>query len=406
MFDARALYKRRLSSHVKNLSRYLKYMFNGHIAFAMLFFTAAAAYYYQQWLEQIPDNFPTAAVMGIVLGLFMSYNPIRTLLQEPDLVFLIAAEKQMGPYFRNSIIYSFVIQTYFIVFAAAAFGPLYFASFSGRTGSAYLVMILLFLLLKGMNMLANWQMLKVREQMTRMIDLTARTILNVVVAYFVIEGHALFSIITIALLLIVIVYDFIVAQKQAGIVWDLLIEKDQLRLQSFYRIANLFADVPHLKNKVRRREWLTKIFISRISFEKSSAYDYLYQISFLRSGDYLGMYIRLTAIGGIFIWLIPNLWIKLLFAILFIYLSVFQMMALYQHHRTQIWLDLYPVNPVFKQHAVIHIIRKLGFVQAFIFTLLFMVQLEWFGSIAVLTGGLLFVWSYIKFYVQPKLAKV
>lgn len=37
MFDSHAFYKKRLSAHVKNLSRYLKYMFNGHIAFAMFF---------------------------------------------------------------------------------------------------------------------------------------------------------------------------------------------------------------------------------------------------------------------------------------------------------------------------------------------------------------------------------
>lgn len=381
-------------------------MFNGHIAFAMLFFTAATAYYYQQWLEQLPANFPTGIIMGIVLGLLISYNPIRTLLQEPDLVFLIAAEQRMGPYFRNSIMYSFVIQTYLIVLAAAAFGPLYFTSFSGRAGSVYLVTILLFLVLKGMNMLTNWNMLKVRDKSLRTIDLTARTLLNIVTAYFVIEGHALFAIITIVLLLLVIVYDFMVAAKQPGIIWDLLIEKDQSRLQSFYRIANLFADVPHLKNKVKKREWLTKPFISRIPFERSATYDYLYQISFLRSGDYLGMYIRLVVIGGIFIWVIPNVWIKMLFAILFIYLSLFQMMALYQHHRTQMWLDLYPVNPNLKQTAVIKIIRKLGYVQAFAFTFLFIFQLEWLGSIIILAGALTFVWAYVRFYVIPKLSKV
>ncbi|MFD1414173.1 ABC transporter permease [Oceanobacillus jeddahense] len=406
MFDSHTFYKKRLSSHVKNLSRYLKYMFNGHIAFAMLFFTAATAYYYQQWLEQLPANFPTGIIMGIVLGLLISYNPIRTLLQEPDLVFLIAAEQRMGPYFRNSIMYSFVIQTYLIVLAAAAFGPLYFTSFSGRAGSVYLVTILLFLVLKGMNMLTNWNMLKVRDKSLRTIDLTARTLLNIVTAYFVIEGHALFAIITIVLLLLVIVYDFMVAAKQPGIIWDLLIEKDQSRLQSFYRIANLFADVPHLKNKVKKREWLTKPFISRIPFERSATYDYLYQISFLRSGDYLGMYIRLVVIGGIFIWVIPNVWIKMLFAILFIYLSLFQMMALYQHHRTQMWLDLYPVNPNLKQTAVIKIIRKLGYVQAFAFTFLFIFQLEWLGSIIILAGALTFVWAYVRFYVIPKLSKV
>ncbi|WP_193064765.1 ABC transporter permease [Oceanobacillus oncorhynchi] len=406
MFDSHALYKKRLSSHVKNLSRYLKYMFNGHIAFAMFFFIAATAYYYQQWLEQLPENFPTGIIMGIVLGLLISYNPIRTLLQEPDLVFFIAAEQQMGSYFRNSLIYSFAIQTYLIVLAAAAFSPLYFASFSGRAGSIYLVTLLLFLVFKGMNMLANWNMLKVREKSLRTIDLTARTLLNIVTAYFVIEGQALYAVITIVLLLLVIVYDFIVAAKQPGIIWELLIEKDQIRLQSFYRIANLFADVPHLKNKVKRREWLTKTFISRIPFERSAAYDYLYQISFLRSGDYLGMYLRLVVIGGIFIWVIPNVWIKLLFAILFIYLSVFQMMALYHHHRTQMWLDLYPLKPGLKLDAVIKIIRKLGYMQAFAFTFLFIFQLEWLGSIIVLIGGLAFVWAYVTFYVQPKLDKV
>ncbi|GAA0329070.1 ABC transporter permease [Oceanobacillus oncorhynchi subsp. oncorhynchi] len=406
MFDSHALYKKRLSSHVKNLSRYLKYMFNGHIAFAMFFFIAATAYYYQQWLEQLPENFPTGIIMGIVLGLLISYNPIRTLLQEPDLVFLIAAEQRMGAYFRNSLIYSFAIQTYLIVLAAAAFSPLYFASFSGRSGSIYLVTLLLFLIFKGMNMLVNWNMLKVREKSLRTIDLTARTLLNIVIAYFVIEGQALYAVITMVLLLLVIVYDFIVAAKQPGIIWELLIEKDQIRLQSFYRIANLFADVPHLKNKVKRREWLTKTFISRIPFERSASYDYLYQISFLRSGDYLGMYLRLVVIGGIFIWVIPNLWIKILFAILFIYLSVFQMMALYHHHRTQMWLDLYPLKPGLKLEAVIKIIRKLGYMQAFAFTFLFIFQLEWLGSIIVLIGGLAFVWAYVTFYVHPKLDKV
>ncbi|WP_339285947.1 ABC transporter permease [Oceanobacillus sp. FSL K6-3682] len=134
--------------------------------------------------------------------------------------------------------------------------------------------------------------------------------------------------------------------------------------------------------------------------------DYLYQISFLRSGDYLGMYLRLVVIGGIFIWVIPNIWIKMIFAILFIYLSVFQMMALYQHHRTQMWLDLYPVNPGLKQTAVIGIIRKLGYVQAFAFTFLFIFQLEWLGTMIILIGGLSFVWAYIKLYVKPKLDKV
>src|SRR5690625_1735053 len=114
MFDSHAFYKKRLSSHIKELSRYLRYIFNGHLAFASFFLVAALAYYYQAWLAQLPENFPTAIIIGISFGLVVSYSPVRTLLKEPDLVFLIVAEDKMSAYFRNTLIYSFVIQLYIV----------------------------------------------------------------------------------------------------------------------------------------------------------------------------------------------------------------------------------------------------------------------------------------------------
>src|SRR5690625_5106375 len=113
MFDSHAFYKKRLSEHLKETSRYLKYVFNEHIAIVMLFLISALAFYYQQWLAQLPEEFPGTLVIGVAFGLVVSYSPVRTLLKEPDLVFLIVAEDRMKSYFRNSIIYSFVIQLIF-----------------------------------------------------------------------------------------------------------------------------------------------------------------------------------------------------------------------------------------------------------------------------------------------------
>src|SRR5690625_642077 len=129
MFDSHAFYKKRISAHLKETSRYLRYIFNGHLVIAMFFFIAVAAYYYQQALTELPENFPTSIIMGIVFGLVATYSPVRTLLKEPDLVFLIAAESKMNAYFRNSLIYSFLIQLYVIFLIAAALGPLYLAAF-------------------------------------------------------------------------------------------------------------------------------------------------------------------------------------------------------------------------------------------------------------------------------------
>ncbi|WP_067729797.1 ABC transporter permease [Oceanobacillus damuensis] len=403
MFDSHEFYKKRFSSHIKETSRYLKYIFNGHMAFAILFFISASAYYYQQWLTELPENFPTALIIGVTFGLLVSYSPVRTLLREPDLVFIIVAESKMRAYFRNAIIYSFVIQLYLILLFAAAFGPLYFASYPDRGGNVYMLTLLVVLIFKLANLLANWWMLKVREPGIRNMDLLIRTVLNIVIFYFIIEGEMLFAGITSVIFFAVFLYDYYFSNRQSGLVWDLLVEKDQNRMQAFYRLANMFADVPHLKNRVKKRQWLVELASKGIILDKKNTYDYLLRISFIRSGDYLGMYLRLIVLGGLFIYFIPNLWMRLLFAMLFLYLSTFQMMALYQHHRTNVWLDLYPVDIKHRKKAVIKIIHQLSFLQTILFSLIFLLAGEYLGFIIAIAGGAVFTIVFVNGYIKPRL---
>ncbi|WP_163971329.1 ABC transporter permease [Oceanobacillus halotolerans] len=403
MFDAHDFFKKRFSAHLKETSRYLRYIFNGHIAVAMLFFVSALAYYYQQWLAELPANFPTAWIIGIIFGLIVSYSPVRTLLKEPDLVFLLPAEHKMDAYFRNTIIYSFVIQLYLVVLAGAALGPLYFASFPERAGSDYGLTLLVVIILKGWNLLANWWMLKIREPGNRLIDQAVRTVLNIVIVFFMIGGNMLYAAVTTILFALVFLYDWSISKKQPGIVWDLLVEKDQSRMQTFYRIANMFTDVPHMKNRVKKRHWLVAL-VNKVPFRQTYTFDYLYRITFIRSGDYLGMYIRLIVIGGLAIYYVPNLWMKVIFAILFLYLSSFQMMTLYQHHRTIMWLDLYPVTLQSRQKALMKWLYQLMIIQTVLFVLLFLFMEVYVGSIVVLIGGLAFSWLFLNGYVKRKIS--
>lgn len=402
MFDAHAFFKGRFAAHMKETSRYLRYIFNSHIAFAMFFFVSAVAYYYQQWLQGLPEDFPTAAIIGITFGLLVSYSPARTLLKEPDLVFLIAAENKMGPYFRDALVYSYVVQLYLILLAGAAFGPLYFASYPERAGNVYLLILLIVLVFKAGNLIATWWMLKIREPATRRVDQGVRLLLNLAVFYFLVEGETVWAGVTTVLFALVFLYDLNVSRKQPGIAWDLLVEKDRNRMQTFYRIANMFADVPHLKNQVKSRHWLVSI-VTRVPFLNKHTFDYLYRISFVRSGDYLGMYIRLIVIGGLFIVFVPNIWMKLLFALLFLYMSAFQMMTLYHHHKTVMWLDLYPVPEGVKEQSLIKLLFQLMLIQTVIFDLLFIGLQEWIGAAAVLAGGMLFNYVFIQRYVKKKI---
>ena len=149
-----------------------------HLAVVLFFLISAIAVYYQQWLAQLPDDFPSAWIIGIVFGLLVSYAPISTLLQEPDLVFLIPAEHKMNAYFRNALVYSFVSQLLVILFVVAALSPLYFHSFPNRGGSTYLLILLLILVFKAWNLITNWWLLKIRDQNMRWMDQVVRLVLN------------------------------------------------------------------------------------------------------------------------------------------------------------------------------------------------------------------------------------
>lgn len=78
MFDEKQLWKERLGRTVKELSRYLRYIFNGHIVIVMVFLLGTAAFYYQEWIKTLPDDFPAAAVIAIILALLVTYSPIYT----------------------------------------------------------------------------------------------------------------------------------------------------------------------------------------------------------------------------------------------------------------------------------------------------------------------------------------
>lgn len=403
MINAKEFWTKRFSEHMKETSRYLKYIFNGHIAVAMLFFISALAYYYQQWLQELPDGFPTAWIIAFAFGFMASYSPVRTLLQEPDLVFLLPAEYQLDDYFRRCLYYSFIVQLYVIFLISAALGPLYFASYPELGTQYYLMMIGVVLVIKVWNMMSNWWMLKERNPRSRLLDQLVKMIINVTIFFFLAQGEWIYASAVTILLVVIVLYTYALSRKKAGLAWDLLVEKDQQRMRTFYRIANMFTDVPHLKNTVKKRHTLVRLLTQAISYKQNSTFTYLYRITFIRSSDYLGMYIRLVVIGGLAIWFVPNVWVKVAFAILFLYLSAFQMMTLWNHHRTIAWLSLYPVNKKWKEQAMLQWLQQIMLFQTFLFGLLFIFQWNPIGLVVVWIGGSAFSYIFVRSYVKQKL---
>ncbi|MBB6454679.1 ABC-2 type transport system permease protein [Salirhabdus euzebyi] len=405
MFNASQLWRKRLGQHAKETGRYLRLMFNDHLAFALLFFVAAFAYFYQQWLQTIPDNFPADWIIAIVLGALLTRSPIRTLLKEADTVFLLPAEYKMDKYFQRSFWYSFMIQLYIVTLALAALTPLYFAVFSERPSIWLLYLGIILVIFKIWNLLSSWWMLKERDANSRFMDMTIRLILNILTLFFFLqEDGYIYASITTVMFVLLLLYTYNTVGKK-GIAWDLLIEKEDARMQAFYRLANMFTDVPHLRKKAKKRHLLVHLLTRGVPFNQKNTYTYLYRITFVRSSDYLGMYVRLFLLAIFFIFWIPNIWFKLAFALLFIYLSGFQLMTLWNHHRTIAWIDLYPVSIAEKKRSLVDFLLLLMLVKTLVLGIFLYFAASWQEMLMLWGVGGLFSFVFVETYVKKRLDK-
>ncbi|AMR01555.1 ABC transporter permease [Bacillus thuringiensis] len=365
--NSTALWKERFRHFLKEVRTYSKYVFNDHLKFIFVFIIGAGAYYYQQWLQTLTSSFPAALVMAVLIGLVLTAGSIQTLLKEADLVYLLPVEEKLKPYFTKAFLFTFMIQLYIIAIVAAALAPLYFQQMK-QTGAGYIWIVLAFVIVKAWNLFVAWEKSFLTDQNIQRADWFVRFILNGLFVYFLVERTSVLFIGGIVLLMVL--YLAIMHQMVKGkpLNWEYLISEEGKKMMLLYRIANMFVDVPALKERVSHRKWLD--FILSIIGEKRT-YLYLYTRTFLRSGNYFGLYVRLLALGGVILYFIPFLYGRFIVSFIFLYLIGYQLLTLWKHHRMKIWLDLYPVKVDEKKKDFLTLLNAILIIGSVIFTVIF-----------------------------------
>ena len=381
--NSTALWKERFRQFLKEVRTYSKYVFNDHLKFIFVFIIGAGAYYYQQWLQTLTTSFPTALVMAVLIGLVLTAGSIQTLLKEADLVYLLPVEEKLKPYFTKAFLFTFMIQLYIIAIVAAALAPLYFQQMK-QTGAGYIWIVLAFVIVKAWNLFVAWEKSFLTDQNIQRADWFIRFILNALFVYFLVERTSVMFIAGIILLMVL--YLAILHQMVKGkpLNWEYLISEEGKKMMLLYRIANMFVDVPALKERVARRKWLD--FILAMIGEKRT-YLYLYTRTFLRSGNYFGLYVRLLALGGVILYFIPFLYGRFIVSLIFLYLIGYQLLTLWKHHRMKIWLDLYPVGGEEKKKDFLTLLNAILIIGSVVFTIIFALATKDF----MMTGILLVV---------------
>ncbi|MBW7650973.1 ABC transporter permease [Anoxybacillus sp. ST4] len=390
MIDGKQLWKERLIAYVAQVRRYGRYMFNDHLLIVLFIAVGAGAYVYKQWTDSL-QQFPYAIVASIIFAFVLTSSGVRTLLKEADTVFLLPVERNMRPYFFRAGVYSFVVHMSICMMIAIALFPLH-RTFSSQ--SFVLLCVVLFPL-KGWNMLVQWKedAFSQRSLFHRCI----RFLLNVMAMYFFLVGAYAF-VVTMAVIMMIVARYITRSVKNIPLKWDVLLEDETRRMQSFYRVVHLFVDVPHLRKTVKKRYWLSPL-LRIVDRATKQAYTYLHVRTFVRSGEYLGIVTRLTAIGAIFIYTIPTGYV--FFSLLFTYATALQLLPLFSHHRSHPMLALYPLTMTKRRQSVLGIWLIVFGMQTALFTMLstFIVSLS-AGTAVLIAEGLLC--TLLIMYVKKK----
>lgn len=102
----KGFFSQRLQRHQKQMSRYLRYVFNDHFAILITFLMGGLGLYYSNFLKR-SSAVPSGGIVLLLIWLaLLSVGKLATLVKPADLIFLLAKEKQMADYLAQALRYS------------------------------------------------------------------------------------------------------------------------------------------------------------------------------------------------------------------------------------------------------------------------------------------------------------
>lgn len=288
---------RRAKWRTQNL-KYLRYVLNDHFVLVLMFLIGFLAYQYAAFLQKMPEHWlPGYLISFFVSVLILFVGQLATFVEPADQQFLLAKEQVVQGYLKAAIKRSMVLPIFIIFVTVIILSPLVALSFP-------IVLV--------------WM-----------------------------------------LGLILIKYGLLLRQSRSFIVnhliqWQPLINYERNRQNKILKIFSQFTDVKGLKQTAKRRKYL-----DRLIPKSKQAYDYLFIRTFLRSGDYFMLMLRLTGLSILSLVAIDNDLFSLLLVLLFNYLLVFQLLPISQSQDYQMLARLYPIKGDAKLAAASSVIRQL-----------------------------------------------
>lgn len=361
-----SIWSKRFAHYIGELQKYMQYIFTGHIAVVLVFVLGALAYQYSEWLKTADTSFPTAALLAIVIGFVISLSKPTTLLREPDQVYLLPLESHMKDYFSKALKWTFFSQVLLPVVLFIVAIPLLRATTELTVSQVWLGLGII-VVLKIINVLTEFSYRYANRGAAVILDRLVRIIMNGVAIYFFVKQEFVFT----GIFALMLVYYFVTIRKKVfvdPVPYEHFVKIEQNRMYRFYRFANYFTDVPHLRGSVKRRALLDFIY-KFIPYNKTNAQRYLVTRTFIRTDDLFFLFVRLVLITAVFAAFIQIQFVTWLVSAALMFAMVLQLkQALRSSNEFRMDL-LFPIANHARKQAINRLISRLIIIQTIIVTL-------------------------------------
>lgn len=336
------LFKKRLSSHLKEMFKYLRLVFNDHFIFALLIMIGGLGYAYSNLLKTLHANvWWSQPIIILVMLVLLQIGRLATLLEDADVVFLLPKEHAMHSYFIASKRYSETLAEICQIFGLfillpfiQATDPLSVAALAGLAVTQ--------IVLKDAWLMANLMNHYRFSQRWLHQPVWFQWLVPAVVLIIGVYVTPLASVV-LALgadgILRMLAYGW----QQQAFDWRAAIGQENNRMLGVYRFFNLFTNVPMLKGVAKRRKYMDGL-LRLVTIKPENTYLYLYSRGMVRSGEFSGLYSRLTILGMILLYFIHGTWLPVLLAALFMYLIGFQLIPSFWQFDDIVFTHLYPIT--------------------------------------------------------------
>ncbi|KOS71630.1 protein EcsB [Lysinibacillus contaminans] len=298
MNNLRDVWSSRFMHYIGEVQKYMQFIFTGHIAIVLVFLIGAGGYQYSEWLKVVSTDFPAQTIVAVVIGIILALSRPTTLLREPDQVYLLPLESKMPQYFKKALAWTFWSQVWLVGIVYIISIPL-LKAVTTLTISEIWAIFFLIVVLKYLSVQGEFSYRYSSRGHLIWGDRFIRAIIFGLAVYMGLQAQLMLAF---ALTVIACAYVFVFRKKCAGepVPYEHFVNLEQNRMMSFYRFANYFTDVPHLRGSIRRRGWLDWLYKS-VPYAKGNAQKYLVFRTFVRTDDHFYLWVRLTAISAVIV---------------------------------------------------------------------------------------------------------